>query len=224
MIARNTTVPAKKTNTFTNAVDNQPSATINVTQGERQFSKDNKSLGMFNIELPPKRRGEAQIEVTFDIDANGILHVSAKELSTGKEQKVTIQGATGISDEEITAAKADAERFAEEDTRRRESVEARNKLETTIYQMERMVEDNKDKLPETEQDVIKTLISDATTVKNNADASKDEIEAMITKMEAELQTMMGKFQATDNTSHASPADMVEPKSSYAPAGEVIDAE
>jgi molecular chaperone DnaK len=91
MIPRNTTIPARKSNVFTNAVDNQPSATVHVTQGERQFAKDNKSLGMFNIDLPAKRRGEAQIEVTFDIDANGILNVSAKELSTGTEQKVTIQ-------------------------------------------------------------------------------------------------------------------------------------
>ncbi len=225
MIARNTTVPAKKTNTFTNAVDNQPSATVHVTQGERQFSKDNKSLGMFNIDLPAKRRGEAQIEVTFDIDANGILHVSAKELSTGKEQKVTIQGATGISDEEIASAKADAERFAEEDRKKRESVEARNRLESTIYQMERMLDENKDKIPEAEQDTIKTLIADAKTVKENESADKDEIEAMIKKIETELQTMMGKFQATDSTSHASPADMVEDESDKGSSvdGEVVDA-
>lgn len=222
MIPRNTTIPAKKSNIFTNAVDNQPSATVHVTQGERQFAKDNKSLGMFNIDLPAKRRGEAQIEVTFDIDANGILHVSAKELSTGQEQKVTIQGATGISDEEIASAKADAEKFAEEDRKKRESVEARNRLESTIYQMDRMLEDNKDKIPEEEQAKIKELSEEAKKVKDNSEATKDEIEEMIKKIEAELQTMMGKFQATDNTADASPADMVEDESSV--DGEVIDAD
>ncbi len=224
MIPRNTTIPAKKTNTFTNAADNQPSATVNVTQGERQFSKDNKSLGMFNIDLPPMRRGTAQIEVTFDIDANGILHVSAKELSTGKEQKVTIQWATGISDEEIASAKADAEKFGEEDRKKRESVEARNRLESTIYQMETMLTDNKDKLPQAEQDTIKVLLDEARLVKNNEASDKETIEEMIKKIEAELQTMMWKFQAKDNTSDASPADMVEDESKESSVdGEVIDA-
>ena len=224
MIPRNTTIPAKKTNTFTNAADNQPSATVHVTQGERQFSKDNKSLGMFNIDLPPMRRGTAQIEVTFDIDANGILHVSAKELSTGKEQKVTIQWATGISDEEIAQAKADAEKFGEEDRKRRELVEAKNRLESTIYQMENMMTENKDKLPEAEQDTIKSLLDEANKVKNNDSADKDEIEAMIKKIETELQTMMSKYQATDSTSHASPADMVEDENKgNSVDGEVIDA-
>ncbi len=224
MIPRNTTIPAKKTNTFTNAADNQPSATVNVTQWERQFSKDNKSLGMFNIDLPPMRRGTAQIEVTFDIDANGILHVSAKELSTGKEQKVTIQWATGISDEEIANAKADAEKFGEEDRKKRESVEARNRLESTIYQMETMLTDNKDKLPQAEQDTIKVLLDEAKLVKNNEAADKEAIEEMVKKIEAELQTMMWKFQATDNTSDASPADMVEDENKESSVDwEVIDA-
>lgn len=179
---------------------------------------------MFNIDLPPMRRGTAQIEVTFDIDANGILHVSAKELSTGKEQKVTIQGATGISDEEIAQAKADAEKFGEEDRKRRELVEAKNRLESTIYQMENMMTENKDKLPEAEQDTIKSLLDEANKVKNNDNADKDEIEAMIKKIETELQTMMSKYQAADGTSHASPADMVEDENKgNSVDGEVIDA-
>ena len=222
MIPRNTTIPAKKSNIFTNAVDNQPSATVHVTQGERQFAKDNKSLGMFNIDLPAKRRGEAQIEVTFDIDANGILNVSAKELSTGQEQKVTIQWATGISDEEIASAKADAERFAEEDKKKREMVEANNRLESTIYQLERMLEENKDKVPESDQENIKTLISEGKGIKDNADATKEEVEAMIDKIEKEMQDMAGKYQAANNASDASPADMVEDESSV--DGEVIDAD
>ena len=170
------------------------------------------------------KRGTAQIEVTFDIDANGILHVSAKELSTGKEQKVTIQGATGISDEEIAQAKADAEKFGEDDKKRRELVEARNRLESTIYQLENMMEENKDKLPDAEKDTIKVLVDEANTVKNNEASEKDTIEEMIKKIEAELQTMMGKYQATDSTSHASPADMVEDESKGSSVdGEVIEA-
>ena len=223
MIPRNTTIPAKKTNTFTNAADNQPSATVHVTQGERQFSKDNKSLGQFNIDLPAMRRGTAQIEVTFDIDANGILHVSAKELSTGKEQKVTIQGATGISDEEIANAKADAEKFGEEDRKRREGVEANNRLESTIYQMETMLNDNKDKIPEEEQATITALLDEARLVKNNEASDKETVEAMIDKIEKTIQDMAGKFQATDNTSDASPADMVDDGSSV-DGEEVIDAD
>ncbi|MDR0369191.1 MAG: molecular chaperone DnaK [Candidatus Peribacteria bacterium] len=127
MIPRNTTIPAKKSNIYTTASDNQTAVTVHVTQGERQFARDNKSLGMFNLEgIPPMRRGTPQIEVTFDIDANGILNVTAQEKSTGKQQSVQIQGSTNISDEEIASAKADAEKFAEEDRKRKEVVEAKN--------------------------------------------------------------------------------------------------
>lgn len=142
MIPRNTTIPAKKSNVYTTATDNQPAVTVHVTQGEREFARDNKSLGQFNLEgIPEMKRGQPQIEVTFDIDANGILNVSAKEKSTGKEQTVKIEGATGISDEEIAAAKADAEKFAEEDKKKRERVEARNRLEALIYSLESVVEE-----------------------------------------------------------------------------------
>jgi molecular chaperone DnaK len=127
MIPRNTTIPAKKSNIYTTASDNQTAVTVHVTQGERQFARDNKSLGMFNLEgIPPMRRGTPQIEVTFDIDANGILNVTAQEKSTGKQQSVQIQGSTNISDEEIASAKADAEKFAEEDKKRKEVIEAKN--------------------------------------------------------------------------------------------------
>jgi len=127
MIPRNTTIPAKKSNIYTTASDNQTAVTVHVTQGERQFARDNKSLGMFNLEgIPPMRRGQPQIEVTFDIDANGILNVTAQEKSTGKQQSVQIQGSTNISDEEIASAKADAEKFAEEDKKRKEVIEAKN--------------------------------------------------------------------------------------------------
>lgn len=218
MIERNTTIPAKKTNTFTNAVDNQPSATVHITQGERQFAKDNKSLGMFNIDLPAKRRGEAQIEVTFDIDANGILNVSAKELSSGKEQKVTIQWATGISDEEVEQAKADAEKFGEEDKKKKEKVEANNKLEAMIYQINHTIEEQKEQISEDEQESFKTLIEEANSVKDNEDSSLEDINAMIEKIEKELQEMASKYQSPDTWSQDSEDD----DSSL--EGEVIEAD
>lgn len=182
MIERNTTIPAKKSNIYTTAGDNQSAVTVHVVQGERQFAKDNKSLGMFNLEgIPNMRRGEPKIEVTFDIDANGILHVSAKEQSTGKEQKVTIQGATGISDEEIAKAKEEAEKFAEEDKKKRELVEAKNKLEQVIYQMENMKNDNKDKIPEDEMTKIDELLNEAKALKDKEDVTVEEINTEVEK-------------------------------------------
>lgn len=194
MIPRNTTIPTKKSNIYTTATDNQPAVTIHVTQGERQFAKDNKSLGMFNLDgIPPMRRGQAQIEVTFDIDANGILHVSAQEKSTGKEQKVTIQGATGISDEEIKAAQADAEKFAEEDKKRKEIVESKNKLEALIYQMENMEKDNADKLPAEEKEKLTKMLTEARALKDKEDTSKEEIEKECAAFEKEFTEMYQKF-------------------------------
>jgi len=130
VIPRNTTIPAKKNKIYTTAADNQPAVTIHILQGERPMAADNKSLGQFNLDgIPGMRRGEPQIEVTFDIDANGILHVSAKEKTTGKEQKIKVEGATGISDEEIEKAQAEAQEFAEEDKRKKERVETTNRMD-----------------------------------------------------------------------------------------------
>lgn len=228
MIPRNTTVPTKKSNIYTTASDNQPAVTIHVTQGERQFAKDNKSLGQFNLEgIPPMRRGQAQIEVTFDIDANGILHVTALEKSTGKEQKVTIQGATGISDEEIKQAQMDAEKFAADDLKRKELVESRNKLEALIYQMETMEKDNADKLPQEEKDKIQKLMADAKALKEKEDATKEEIEKELEAFHKEFYEMYQKYNAQNNATAASPEDMIEggAAADAAPAdGQVIDAD
>jgi len=194
MIARNTTIPAKKSQTYTNAMDNQPSATVHVTQWERKFARDNKSLGQFNIELPPKRRWEAQIEVTFDIDANGIMHVSAKELSTGKEQKITVTGATGISDEEIQKARAEADKFAEEDKKKSELVESKNRLEQIAYQLEKTRDENKDKLSDDDKKKIEEIIEEARNMKSKDDVTKEEVEEFTKKIETELQSIAGKVQ------------------------------
>lgn len=225
MISRNTTIPTKKSNTYTTAVDNQPSVTVHVTQGERQFSKDNKSLGMFNLDgIPAMRRGQPQIEVTFDIDANGILNVSAKEKSTGKEQKVTIQGATGISDEEIKAAQADAEKFAEDDRKRKEIIESKNKLEQLIYQLESMQTENKDKIPAEENDKINKLLADARALKDKPDVTKEEIDKELEEYHKEFYELYQKYNATNAAPNPNPEDVLDPANATQPEGKVIDAD
>ena len=149
LIERNTTIPTRKSEIFSTAADNQPGVEVHVLQGERQFAKDNKSVGRFQLtDIPPAPRGTPQIEVTFDIDTNGILNVSAKDLGTGKEQKITITASSGLSEEEVEKMKADAEANADEDRKRRESVEAHNQADNTLYQSEKFLKENGDKLPE----------------------------------------------------------------------------
>jgi molecular chaperone DnaK len=226
MIPRNTTIPVKKSNIYTTAVDNQPAVTIHIAQGERKMAGDNKSLGMFNLEgIPPMRRGQAQIEVTFDIDASGLLNVSAVEKTTGKEQKITVQGATGISDEEIAKAQADAEAFAEADKARAELAESKNKFDGMLYQLETMQEDNKDKISDEEKEIIKKLIDEGTTLKNNPETTKEQFEAEFTKYQEEMMKLYQKFGATNNAANPNPADIIEDESgSTPPEGQVIDAE
>ena len=147
MIPRNTTIPSKKTQVFSTFSDNQPSVEIVVLQGERPMSRDNKVLGTFRLDgIPPAQRGTPQVEVTFDIDANGILHVSAKDLGTGKDQKITIEGSSGLSKEEIEKMTKEAELHAEEDRKRKEAVETKNQLDSTIYQLEKTLKDAGDKI------------------------------------------------------------------------------
>ncbi|HUL55246.1 MAG TPA: molecular chaperone DnaK [Opitutaceae bacterium] len=148
MIPRNTTIPTKKTQVFSTASDSQPSVEVVVTQGERPMSRDNKVLGTFRLDgIPPAPRGLPQIEVTFDIDANGILHVSAKDLGTGREQKITIQGSSGLSKDEVEKMTREAESHAEDDKKRRDEIETHNQLDSVIYQLEKTVKEAGDKLP-----------------------------------------------------------------------------
>ena len=224
MIPRNTTIPAKKSNIYTTATDNQNAVTVHVTQWERQFSRDNKSLGMFNLEgIPPMRRGQPQIEVTFDIDANGILKVTAQEKSTGKSQEVTIQWSTNISDEDIAQAKADAEKFAEEDRKRKEVVESKNKLESLVYQIENLMNEQKDKISDEDKEKIQKLIADGKAVKDKEDVEKAHVDAEIDRIQKEFQDLFQKYQVQP-TPDQPQTDNHSWDNNSQPDGEVIDAD
>ena len=164
IIDRNTTIPVKKSQIFSTAVDNQPSVEVHVLQGERDFAKDNKTLGVFHLDgIMPARRGVPQIEVTFDIDANGIVHVSAKDLGTGKEQSISITSSSNMSKEDIQKAVDEAEKFAEEDKKRREEVDIRNGADQMVYQCEKLVSEDGDKFSE----------DDKKDINDKADALKE---------------------------------------------------
>lgn len=160
IIDRNTTIPTKKSQIFSTAADNQTQVEINVLQGEREFARDNKQLGLFALTgIAPAMRGVPQIEVTFDIDANGIVNVSAKDLGTGKEQKITISNSTSMSKEDIDKAVKEAEQFAAEDKKRREAVDAKNEAENIVYQAEKLVNESGDKIPEADKNAINTKVA-----------------------------------------------------------------
>ncbi len=159
MIGRNTTIPTKKTEIFSTASDNQPSVEIHVLQGEREMAADNRTLGRFHLDgIPPAPRGVPKIEVTFDIDANGILHVSAKDMGTGKQQAITITGHSGLDDKEIDEMVKEADAHSEEDKKRRELIEARNQADQMVYSLEKLMRENKDKIPEEEAKRIQSEI------------------------------------------------------------------
>jgi molecular chaperone DnaK len=173
LIQRNTTIPTRKTETFSTAADSQTSVEIHVLQGERPMAKDNRTLGKFHlIGIPPAPRGIPQIEVTFDIDANGILNVSAKDLGTGKEQKITITSSSGLSKEEVERMTKEGDLHAEEDKRRKEEVEVKNKADSMIYSVEKLLKDNREKISEDDAKSIEAALEEAKKTIQENDTAK----------------------------------------------------
>ncbi|MDD4352516.1 MAG: molecular chaperone DnaK [Candidatus Gracilibacteria bacterium] len=188
LIERNTTIPTSKSQVFSTAADNQPSVEVHVLQGEREMAADNKSLGRFILDgIPPAPRGIPQIEVTFDLDANGILNVSAKDKGTGKEQKITIQGSSGLSEEEVEKMRKEAEEHASEDKAKKDAIEARNLADSLVYQSEKTLKDNADKVSTENKEKIEKSIADLKKILENKDASKDEIETASKQLSEDIQ-------------------------------------
>jgi molecular chaperone DnaK len=228
LIERNTTIPTRKSEIFSTASDNQPGVEIHVLQGERQFSRDNKTIGKFHLtDIPPAPRGMPQIEVTFDIDANGILHVSAKDLGTGKEQKITITASSGLSKDEVEKMRKDAEAHAEEDKAKREEIEARNETDSVVYRSEKLLKDNADKLDSAAKSRIEDAVKAAREALAGTDAdkiraSRDKLnEAWQAASEQLYKAAAEKAQATKTATGAPGADE---KKADKDEGPVIDAE
>lgn len=227
LIERNTTVPTSKSETFSTASDNQPQVEIHVLQGEREMAADNKSLGRFVLDgIAPAPRGVPQIEVTFNLDANGILNVTAKDKGTGKEQSITIQNSGNMSKEDIEKAQKDAEANAEEDKKKREVVDAKNQLENAIYQAEKMPDEYKDKISDEDKTKIKEAVEEAK--KHQKSEDKDEVEAAVKALNDTIMPIGAKmYEAAkddkkDGAADAS-ADDGEKKDDDAPVeGEVVD--
>ena len=204
MIERNTTIPSRKTEVYSTASDNQPAVEIHVLQGERNFAKDNTTLGQFHlVGIPPSPRGMPQIEVTFDIDANGIVDVSAKDLGTGKEQSIKIESSTSLSEDEIQSKIAEAEQFAEEDKLRKEQVEMRNMADQIVYQTRKTIEEAGDKLEEADSAPALEKVSELETL------LKDEDDQLMDLEDIDQAAIQGKIKEVEEAMHAISAKLYE---------------
>lgn len=222
IIERNTTIPTHKSQVFSTAADNQPSVEINVLQGEREFARDNKSLGVFHLDgIAPAPRGVPQIEVTFDIDANGIVKVSAKDLGTGKEQNITITASTNMSKDDIDKAVKEAEQFAADDKKKREEVDIRNGADQMVFQTEKMLKENGDKLPADVKSEAEAKLTDLKTAVQSG--STDDIKA---KQEALSQVFEKMYQAAAAAQQAAAGAQPGPDASaqQKPDDGVVDAD
>ena len=235
LIERNTTIPTKKSEIFSTAADNQPMVEIHVLQGERKMASDNKSAGRFHLDgIPPAPRGVPQVEVTFDIDANGILHVSAKDLGTGKEQKITITASSGLSEDDIKSMVDDAETHADEDQKKREGVEARNMAENLVYQTEKLIKEQGEKLADDKKAPVEAAVNDLKEALKGDDP--EELKAKTEALNAAMQAVSADLyaQAKEDGPEAAEGNKSEDSSADSQGkgdasgkeddGEVIDAD
>jgi len=227
LIERNTTIPTRKSEIFTTAADNQTSVEIHVLQGEREMARDNRTLGKFHlVGIMPAPRGVPQIEVTFDIDANGIVNVSAKDMATGKEQAITITASSGLSKDDIDKMVKDADRHSDEDKKRRADIEARNQADNLVYNTEKMLNENREKIPVSDIKPIEDALAEAKEALKSEDMDKiRRAVETLTKASHRLAEVMYR-QAKEKQAPGTPPDAGEPqaKSGAAPEGEVVDAE
>jgi len=228
LIERNTTIPTRKSETFSTAADNQPSVEINVIQGEREMAKDNRSLGKFHLDgIPPAPRGVPQVEVTFDIDANGIIHVAAKDKGTNKEQKITITDSTGLSEDDIEQMVKDAEANADADKERRETIDVKNQLDSLIYSTEKTLSENKDKIKEEEVKEAEGVVEEAKKhLEADVAVMKEQIEKINEVAHKLAQSMYSQSQEPGETptDGGDPSAEAEGNTESKPDDDVVDAE
>ena len=225
LIDRNTTIPTSKSEVFSTAADNQNQVEIHVLQGEREFARDNKSLGRFILDgIAPAPRGVPQIEVTFNLDANGILNVTAKDKGTGKEQSITIQNSGNMSKEDIERAQKDAEAHASEDKKKKEAVEVRNQLENSIYQAEKMPDEYKDKISDDDKETIKKAVKEAREAMSESGDDKDKLEEAMKKLNDAIMPIGAKMYQAASDDKKSDDDKKDDKKDDdgAVEGEVVD--
>jgi molecular chaperone DnaK len=221
MIERNTTIPTRKTETFSTAEDSQTAVDIHVLQGERPLARDNMTLGRFRLEgIPTAPRGVPQIEVTFDIDANGILNVSAKDTATGREQRVTITASTHLDKSQVDRMVRDAETFAEEDRKRREEIEVRNRADSLVYQTEKTLKDYGDKVSDDEKATIQTAIASLKEALNGSD--QDKIKAQTEELERVSFKLAEAMYQQPGAGDSSPAGPSASRSTGSGDDDVID--
>ena len=223
LIDRNTTIPTSKSEVFSTASDNQPQVEIHVLQGEREFARDNKSLGRFILDgIAPAPRGVPQIEVTFNLDANGILNVTAKDKGTGKEQSITIQNSGNMSKEDIEKARQEAELHAEEDKKKKDIVEVKNHLENAIYQAEKMPDEYKDKISDEDKETIKKAVEEAKKVLADESADKEKLEAAAKELSDKIMPIGAKMYQQTSSEQSGGSDDGKKSDNEPVEGEVVE--